>query len=79
MGVSTFRYAHKQRWLEYETNVATLVAPARWETDYRDHYARLRAILDQNATNAEIGDARRHVTDADREVVTALIGRNLDA
>lgn len=60
-------------------NVATLVAPARWETDYRDHYARLRAILDQNATNAEIGDARRHVTDADREVVTALIGRNLDA
>ncbi|WP_264032881.1 hypothetical protein [Mycolicibacterium gilvum] len=60
-------------------NVATLVAPARWETNYRDHYVRLRAILDQNATNAEIGDARRHVTDADREVVTALIGRNLDA
>ena len=60
-------------------NVATLVAPARWETDYRDHYARLQAILDQNATMAEIGDARSHVTDADREVVTALIGRNLDA
>jgi hypothetical protein len=60
-------------------NVATLVAPARWETDYRDHYARLQAILDQNATNAEIGDARRHITDADRDVVTALIGRNLDA
>ena len=60
-------------------NVATLVAPARWQTDYRDHYARLQAILDQNATKAEIGDARRHVTDADREVVTALIGRNLDA
>ena len=60
-------------------NVATLVAPARWESDYRDHYGRLQAILDQNATNAEIGDARRHVTDADREVVTALIARNLDA
>ncbi|WP_125079794.1 hypothetical protein [Mycobacterium sp. P7213] len=59
--------------------VATLVAPARWETDYRDHYVRLQAILDQNATNAEIGDARSHVTDADRDVVTALIGRNLDA
>ncbi|MDQ1250010.1 MAG: hypothetical protein QG597_4387 [Actinomycetota bacterium] len=60
-------------------NVATLVAPARWETDYRDHFARLQAILDQNATNAEIDDARRHVTDTDREVVIALIGRNLDA
>ncbi|MGQ9349417.1 hypothetical protein [Mycolicibacterium gilvum] len=60
-------------------NVATLVAPARWETDYRDHYARLHAILDQNATTAEIGDARRQITDGDREVVTALIGRNLDA
>lgn len=60
-------------------NVATLVAPARWESDYRDHYARLQAVLEQNATNAELGDARRHVTDADREVVTALIGRNLDA
>lgn len=60
-------------------NVATLVAPARWQTDYRDHYARLQAILEQNATKTEIVDARRHVTDTDREVVTALIGRNLDA
>lgn len=60
-------------------NVATLVSPARWESDYRDHYARLQAILDQNATKAEIGDARRHVTDTDRDIVTALIGRNLDA
>ena len=60
-------------------NVATLVAPARWETDYRDHYARLQAILDQNATQAEIGDARHHVTDADRDIVSALLGRNLDA
>lgn len=60
-------------------NVATLVAPARWETDYRDHYARLQTILDQNATQAEIGDARHHVTDADRDIVSALLGRNLDA
>ena len=60
-------------------NVATLVAPARWESNYRDHYARLQAILEQNATKAEIGDARRHVTDAERDIVTALIGRNLDA
>lgn len=55
------------------------MAPARWETDYRDHYARLQAIIDQNATQVEIGDARRQVTDADRDLVTALIGRNLDA
>jgi hypothetical protein len=60
-------------------NVATLVAPARWESNYRDHYARLQAILDQNATKAEIHDARRHVTDADRNIVTQLVGRNLDA
>lgn len=60
-------------------NVATLVPPVRWESDYRDHYARLQAILAQNATQAEIGDARREITASDREVVTALIGRNLDA
>lgn len=60
-------------------NVATLVSPARWESDYRDHYMRLQAILDGHATKAEIDDARRHVTDSDREIVTALIGRNLDA
>ncbi|MEB3065043.1 hypothetical protein [[Mycobacterium] zoologicum] len=60
-------------------NVATLVSPARWESDYQDHYARLQAILDQNATKAEIDDARRHASDVDREVVTALLGRNLDA
>ncbi|MFL0172339.1 hypothetical protein [Mycobacterium sp. SMC-13] len=60
-------------------NVATLVAPARWEADYQDHYVRLQAILDGHATTAEIDDARRHVTDSDREIVTALIGRNLDA
>lgn len=59
-------------------NVATLVAPARWESDYRDHYARLQVLLDQNATKTENQDPRRHVTDADREVVTALLGRNLD-
>lgn len=64
--------------LDALNNVATLVAPARWESDYRDHYARLHAILDQNATKAEIGDARRHITDADRDIVTALIGRKLD-
>ena len=61
------------------TTSPPLVSPVRWEFDYRDHYARLQAILEQNATKAEIHDARRHVTDADRNIVSALIGRNLDA
>lgn len=65
--------------LDAMDNFATLVAPARWVSDYRDHYERLRAVLDQNATTAEISDARHHITDDDREIITALVGRKLDA
>lgn len=59
-------------------NVATIVAKGRWNLSYADHYARLCAVLIDNATGAEITAARQSITDSDRGLIEQLLGRNLD-
>jgi hypothetical protein len=60
-------------------NIAAIVPAIRWEADYSDHYTRLTSLIGNNATSAEIETARRSATDAERELIGELLGRNLDA
>lgn len=59
-------------------DVATVVTPHRWDRDFSEHYARLRAVLATNATAAEIAQARGGAGDEDRDVVSRLLSRRLD-
>lgn len=60
-------------------NVATVVPASRWKLSYATHYARLRTVLRDNATDAEISAARQSATDVDRALVEQLLSRSLDA
>lgn len=59
--------------------IATVVTPSRWETDYAPHHARLRSVITTNATKPEIQKARRTIEPAEREMISRLLKRSLDA
>lgn len=60
-------------------DIATVVSVRRWESDYAQHYARLRSVITTNATDQETAQARVAVTPAERDVIARLVRRNLDA
>lgn len=60
-------------------DIATVVSVRRWESDYAQHYARLRSVITTNATEQETAQARAAVTPAERDVIAQLVRRNLDA
>ena len=60
-------------------NVATIVPPRRWTLSYAEHYARLSAVVRNNATGAEIAAARQSASESDRALIEQLLSRNLDA
>jgi hypothetical protein len=60
-------------------NVATIVPEARWKLSYAEHYARLTAVIRDNATPAEVAEARQSLSAADRTLIEELLSRSLDA
>ena len=60
-------------------NVASAVTPKVWTTDYADHFARLDDLLSGHSTPEELAAAAARVTAADRDLVTSLLRRDLDA
>lgn len=59
--------------------VATVVSESRWESDYAQHYGRIRSAIAANATPPEIEKAKRSIAPADREMIAQLVKRGLDA
>ena len=44
-----------------------------WAQDWRTHFLRLTALLEDNTTHAERDAAARAVSDADRELIGQLL------
>lgn len=60
-------------------SIASVVSSSRWESEYAQHYARIRSAIAANTTAPEIEKARRTVALAEREMITQLVKRGLDA
>ena len=50
-----------------------------WDTQYRHHWARLRALLEQNTTAEQRAGARERTTAEERDMIAHLMRRGLDA
>ncbi len=61
------------------SEIASAVSPKVWATDYAAHYARLSDLLAANTTPEEQAAATAVITAADRELVSSLLTRRLDA
>lgn len=59
--------------------ISSTVIPDRWTREFSPHFARLQNLLSRLATDAELVEARRSITDETRNLVTRLIGKDLDA
>jgi hypothetical protein len=72
--VATRRHLPRLAWLHraLEELRGTLEA-AVWAQDWRTHFLRLSALLEDNTTPAERGVAARSVSDADRELIRGLL------
>ena len=72
--VATRRHLPRLAWLHraLEELRGTLDA-AVWARDWRPHFLRLGALLEDNTTPAERGVAARSVSDADRELIRGLL------
>ena len=60
-------------------SISSTVSEERWNREFAMHQARLRNLLPRLATNAEIAEARLQKTTETEDLISRLIGRELDA
>lgn len=61
------------------TSLRSAVSAAVWDTDWKQHNARICDLLHTNTSDAERGQLRDKVTDGDRRLVDNMLQRRLDA
>ncbi len=72
--VATRRHLPRLAWLHRALDqLRGTVEAAVWAQDWRTHFLRLTALLEDNTTTAERDAAARAVTDADRELIGQLL------
>lgn len=60
-------------------SISSTVTQDRWNREFSVHFARLQNLLSRLATDAEIAEARRLITEETENMVTRLIGKDLDS
>lgn len=58
--------------------ISEVVAQPQWQQHYAEHLARLRDLLSQYASDAEIAQARSSATPSDIDIIEALLRGRLD-
>jgi hypothetical protein len=72
--VATRRHLPRLAWLHRALDeLRATVEPAIWAHDWRTHFLRLTALLEDSTTIAEWDAAVRAVSDADREMISQLL------
>jgi hypothetical protein len=72
--VATRRHLPRLAWLHRALDeLRGTVDAAVWAQDWRTHFLRLTALLDDNTTSAERDAAARAASDADRELIRGLL------
>jgi len=72
--VATRRHLPRLAWLHRALDeLRGTVDAAVWAQDWRTHFLRLAALLEDNTTKAERDAAVRSVSDADRELIGQLL------
>lgn len=72
--VATRRHLPRLAYLHQALDaLRATVDTAVWDQDWRSHYLRLSALLDDNTTTAERAAAARAISDADRSLIDRLL------
>jgi hypothetical protein len=72
--VATRRHLPRLAWLHHALDeLRRTVDPAVWAQDWRTHFLRLTALLEDSTTAAERDAAVRALADADRDMITQLL------